>query len=145
MKRLFFFFILILLLISCKSKPSNQVQIIQIKSLNFIDSTNYDNGKKLIKYFDFYLIKNFSSKEKDSAFIFDFVKKINRQQNLYLYSIIIVKESSITNEKTLFNSRQLSNEQENDALYEIQFYQNRVTIASFINEKKTNYNIRDSL
>lgn len=136
-------FFTIFIMISCSK--SQQVKMKLINNLHFVDSTNLYNNQKSFNVYDYYLAKNFTSKSKDSVIIFEFLKKLKRPINTNYYSVTILRESAISNEKELKSLKNLSLELEYEVIYNIAWRHKFIEINSYSNRQIIFSIYRDSL
>lgn len=130
-------------MISCSK--SKQVKMKLINNLHFVDSTNLYNNQKSFNVYDYYLAENFTSKSKDSVIIFEFLKKLKRPINANYYSVTILRESAISNEKELKSLKNLSLELEYEVIYNIAWSHKFIEINSYSNRQIIFSIYRDSL
>ncbi len=136
----------LLLFISCKDNKE-PIVIRKIPVYEKTDTMTSIKKELLTRKHDYFIIENFHNKQKDSTYIFEFVRKKNRHKDFYSYSMYIYKESNVTNLKKIMNGPGEITYQsdENDLLYTIIWENEKCCIHSYYRNKKEYEICRDSL
>jgi hypothetical protein len=113
---------------------------------------NIKAGKKYITFkTDYYIVRNFTNKEKDSTAIFNFAKNYNRSKDFDEYTMYFYKESRVTNLKKIIwgpgegNGEITYESDDNDMLYYFHWSGNRIIIRSIENGEEIYYKAKNKL